>query len=192
MSGCKVAFIGASAGGVTALQNLFNLLRPQLNVAFVVVLHIGKSASIEYDLIYGDSFKGEIVEILDKMEIRPNCAYFAPADYHVLIERGQTFALNQGEPVHFARPSIDVTFSSGAEVFGSNCCGVLMTGGNQDGAAGLKDIFESGGLTLVQDPKTADFPIMPSSALELFKPQGVHDLKGLANRINLWAMGETV
>ena len=188
----KVLVVGASAGGVRAVQDLFGWLRADLNIPIVVVLHIGRNPAVDYHLIYGNSFKGEIFDILDKMPLLPNQAYFAPADYHVYFERGHSLALGQEEPVHFARPSIDVAFSSAAETLGTLVCGVLLTGGNQDGAAGLKEIREAGGLTLVQDPKNAEFPIMPRSALDLFTPDAILDLKGIANRVNIWAKGETV
>jgi two-component system chemotaxis response regulator CheB len=190
MNQCKVVLIGASAGGVKAVQDLFKVLPADLNVAYAVILHIGKTVGLDYSLIYGDSFKGEVSEIYDKMPILANRAYFAPADYHVFIEKKHFFSLGQDEPVQFARPSIDVTFSSAAQALGGMACGVLLTGGNSDGAAGMKDIFDADGMTLVQDPNTADFPIMPLSALELFAPHGVHDLNGIAKHISLWARGD--
>ena len=121
------------------------------------------------------------------MEIKAGNAYFAPAGYHVLIEKDGCFALSQDEPVNFARPSIDVTFSSVAEALGRRCCGVLLTGSNSDGARGLKEISDAGGFTFVQDPKLSEYSTMPEAALELFKPSGVASVPGIAAKVVSWA-----
>jgi two-component system chemotaxis response regulator CheB len=188
MKDCKVVVIGASAGGVRALQEFFHSLPPEpLGIAFTVVIHIGKSTSVDYNLIYGRNFKGKIVDIVDKTKIEAGNAYFAPAGYHVLIEKDGTFSLTQDEVVNFARPSIDVTFSSFAETYGSMACGVLLTGSNEDGASGLKDLFEVNSLTLVQDPATCEYSAMPEAALQLFKPSAVLSVPRIAARISSWA-----
>ena len=184
----KVVVIGASAGGVKAIQDFFISLPPEsFKVAFVVVIHMSKSSSIDYNLIYGSNFKGHIEEIRDKTEMKVGQVYFAPAGYHVLIEKEGSFALTQDETVNFARPSIDVTFSSIAETFGARACGVLLTGSNQDGALGLKEMSETGALTLVQDPKTCDYAAMPLAALEIFKPSAVLSVPAIAARVATWA-----
>ena len=184
----RMIVIGASAGGVRALQDLFAALPPEpLPVAVAVVIHMSKSSSVDYSLIYGGNFKGKIEEIEDKTEFKPGHAYFAPAGYHVLIEKDGSFGLTQDEVVNFARPSIDVTFSSVASAFGARACGVLLTGSNSDGAVGLKEMSESGAMTLVQDPKTCDYAAMPLAALEIFKPSAVLTVPGIAARLATWA-----
>jgi two-component system chemotaxis response regulator CheB len=191
MKTVKIVTIGASAGGVKALQDFFSALPPEpLEVAFVIIMHMSKSSRVDYGLIYGQKFSGEILEIFDKMEIKSGNAYFAPSGYHVLIEKDGCFALTQDEPVNFARPSIDVTFSSVSEARGRNCCGVLMTGSNADGARGLKDLASRGGFTLVQDPKVAEYPTMPEAALDLFKPNAVLPVPEIVAKIVNWAREE--
>ncbi|MBS1661929.1 MAG: chemotaxis protein CheB, partial [Bacteroidetes bacterium] len=96
-----------------------------------------------------------------------------PADYHVLLETDGTFSLDYSERVHFSRPSIDVTFRSAAEVYGSGVIGVLLSGGNADGTEGLSDIQKLGGVTVVQEPSTADVPYMPQHAITRMKPDYV-------------------
>jgi two-component system chemotaxis response regulator CheB len=91
----------------------------------------------------------------------------------LLFEQDGTFSLNQDEPVRFSRPSIDLCFQSAAEVFGSRVIGVILTGANNDGAEGLRAIKAAGGVTIVQNPESAEFPEMPSSALSLQKPDYV-------------------
>jgi two-component system chemotaxis response regulator CheB len=184
----RIVVIGASAGGVRAIQDFFGSLPPDpLPVALLIVIHISKSPGVDYRLLYGNNFRGKINEINDKTEIKAGEAYFAPAGYHVLIEKDGSFSLTQDETQNFARPSIDVTFSSVASVLSKRSCGILMTGSNQDGALGLKDLSESGALTLVQDPKTCEYPVMPLAALDLFKPNAILSVPALAARVATWA-----
>jgi two-component system chemotaxis response regulator CheB len=88
----------------------------------------------------------------------------APPDYHLLVEPG-SFALSVDAPVQYARPSVDVLFESAADAYGAGTIGVLLTGANADGAAGLAAIKRAGGVAVVQDPRTAEAPQMPEAAL---------------------------
>ena len=101
----------------------------------------------------------------DKDAIIPGTIYIAPPDYHLLIENKDSFSLDSSEKVHFSRPSIDVTFESVAEMFTNRVMGILLSGANADGAAGLACIKEKGGLTLVQSPESAEMSIMPQQAI---------------------------
>ena len=105
-----------------------------------------------------------VCEVEDKAPIVAGNVYVAPPDYHLLIERGY-FSLSTEEPVHFSRPSIDVTFVSAADTYGERSVGVVLTGANADGSRGLKRIADRGGLALVQSPETAESPTMPAAAL---------------------------
>ena len=93
--------------------------------------------------------------------------YFAPPDYHLLIEHDGTLALSVDEAVHYSRPSIDVLFESAAESRGDRVLGILLSGASRDGALGLASIREAGGHTWVQSPETAQVAVMPRAALEL-------------------------
>jgi two-component system chemotaxis response regulator CheB len=106
-----------------------------------------------------------IREVVDKDPISPGYVYIAPPDYHLLVEP-QNFSLSIDNPVQFARPSIDVLFESAADIFGASLIGIVLTGANQDGARGAARIKEKGGLVIVQDPETAESPVMPKAALE--------------------------
>jgi len=96
--------------------------------------------------------------------------YVAPAGYHLSIETDHSFSLSREEPRHFSRPSIDILFESAADAYGEQLAAALLTGANEDGAAGLLAIKQAGGLTLVQEPADALVPTMPNAALALLKP----------------------
>ena len=183
----KMVTIGGSAGAVRVVQEFLAALpKEPLNAAFTVVMHISRSLSVNYRLIYGERHAGLTEEIKDKMPFEPGNFYFAPADYHVLIEKNGTYSLTQDELVNFARPSIDVTFESVASVFGERACGVLLTGSNGDGALGLREISIAGGMTFVQDPRTCDYPTMAQAALDLFVPSAVLSITDIAARVASW------
>ncbi|HCL16352.1 MAG TPA: chemotaxis protein CheB, partial [Pseudomonas sp.] len=83
------------------------------------------------------------------------------------------------DAVHFSRPSIDVLFESAADVWGPQVAGVLLTGANEDGAAGLEAIHRVGGLTVIQDPAEAAVPTMPRAALQRFAPDYILPLRDI-------------
>jgi two-component system, chemotaxis family, protein-glutamate methylesterase/glutaminase len=115
----------------------------------------------------------------EKEAIRPGFVYFAPANYHLLIETDHTFSLSIDPKVNYSRPSIDVLFESAANVYGPRLIAILLTGANNDGAKGLQLIKEKGGLVIVQDPRSAEFSFMPEAALQVVKPDFVLGLAEL-------------
>jgi two-component system, chemotaxis family, protein-glutamate methylesterase/glutaminase len=158
--------IGASAGGVEA----FGLILPSLPVKFrpslLIVLHLPRERPSLLVEIYEKRCALPIREADDKEPIEPGTVYFAPPDYHMLVERNRQIALSTDEPVHFSRPSVDVLFESAADVYGNRLLGVILTGANEDGAAGLHAIHRAGGVTVVQQPNSAKVPLMVVSALQ--------------------------
>jgi two-component system chemotaxis response regulator CheB len=106
------------------------------------------------------------VEADEKEEIKPGIAYLAPANYHLLIERDRSFALDDSEKVNFSRPSIDVSFESAADVFGEELIAVLLSGASADGVQGLIRVKESGGISIVQSPESAEISYMPEQAIK--------------------------
>ena len=113
--------------------------------------------------------------------------YLCPADYHVLLEQDQTFSLDYSERVNFSRPSIDVSFRSAADVYGAGLLAVLLSGGNADGVEGLEYVKERGGITVVQDPATAEVPYMPQQAVIRMQPDHVLATQDLLLFIRQWA-----
>jgi two-component system chemotaxis response regulator CheB len=136
--------VGASWGGLKALRAIAHGFPAHFPVPVTFVQHRAKDSH--------------------KQPIMGGYVYVAPPDYHLLVD-GDEFSLTVDAPVRFSRPSIDVFFESVAERFTSSAAGVILTGANDDGAVGLRRIAAAGGHAIVQDPRTAESPIMPRAAL---------------------------
>lgn len=160
-----IVVIGASWGGVDVLMKIVKALPPDWELPVVIVQHQHPSSGTALQRILRKLTPLTVVDVEDKDEIRPGHIYIAPANYHLLVENDRSFSLAISAPVNYSRPSIDVTFESLARVFSGRCIGVILTGANDDGAAGLKSIKEEGGHTLVQAPATAEAPVMPEAAI---------------------------
>lgn len=171
-SSYDIITIGGSAGSLPAVQAIIDALPTPLHVPVVIVLHRLRNVQSEMSRLL--SLKKKISEPEDKEKIRAGCMYLAPQNYHLLVEADKTFMLDYSEPVHYSRPSINMTFSSVAEVYGNRAMGILLSGANADGADGLCQIMEAGGLGIVQDPVSAAFSVMPQSAID--RCPGVHVL----------------
>jgi len=165
LSGYDAIVIGASAGGFSALGELLPQLPAGLPQAVVVVQHLHPRGG-EYLVEYLNSHCAmPVKEAEDKEPILPGVIYVAPAQYHLLIEQDRIFSLSVDDKVNYSRPSIDILFSSAAAAYGPCLIGIILTGANADGACGLALIKERGGLTIVQEPKTAETPLMPQAAI---------------------------
>ena len=159
--------IGGSAGSLEVILNLVAKLPRQPNAVVIIVVHRKKdNESILVNLLSSRT-RLAVKEVEDKDPILLNTVYLAPPDYHLLIERTDLFSLDSSEKIQYSRPSIDVTFESVAEAFGTKTIGILLSGANADGAAGMAKIRQAGGYTIVQDPVTADVGYMPQQALDL-------------------------
>jgi two-component system chemotaxis response regulator CheB len=136
-----------------------------IDVPIVVAQHRSASSSTSglADVLHL-RIKRPVLDVDDKMAIEPRHVYLAPADYHLLVERG-SFALSVDERVQHARPSIDVLFESAAYTYGPGVIGIILTGANEDGAAGLAAVKERGGVAVVQDPSGAVRRTMPEAAI---------------------------
>ncbi len=157
--------LGISAGGMEALTHIIPRLPADFALPVVIVQHM-HSASDDFLAHYLDekSFL-KVKQADEKEEILPGVAYFAPPNYHLMVEDDRRFSLSIDAPVNYARPSIDVLFETAADVYGTKLVGVILTGANSDGSHGLSKIKESGGLTVVQDPETAEMDVMPKAAI---------------------------
>lgn len=161
----QAVVIGASAGGVQALSQVLPVLPADLPVPVLVVVHIPPRRDNALVDLFARKCRLAVKEAEDKEPLARGTIYFAPPDYHLLIEAGRTIALSSDEAVNHSRPAIDVLFESAADVFGSGLAGIVMTGANHDGARGLSALFEAGGQCIVQDPATAEVATMPEAAL---------------------------
>lgn len=163
--GVKAVAIGGSAGSSGVLREILRGLSPAFPVPIVVVVHLHPDDGGLMAENLGRAIALPVVVVQDKMPALPGRVHVAPADYHLLAERGGAFALSVEEPVLWSRPSIDVFLRSAARAFGSGLLAILLSGANEDGAAGMREVRARGGQVMVQDPGTAVFPRMPQSAL---------------------------
>lgn len=161
----ELIVIGTSWGGLRAVSEILSALPPDLDAAVVVAQHRRTDITDgALATILGLRTKLAVRDADDKEPIEPGHVYLAPPDYHLLVDH-RHFALSLDEPVRFARPSIDILFESAAEAYGERAIGVILTGANEDGAAGLARIKERGGVAVVQDPAGAERLEMPRAAI---------------------------
>jgi len=159
--------VGGSAGAFDALSTLLADLPGEFTLPIVIVLHLPRHKPSVLPEVLAAKAGRPVREPQDKEPVSRSIIYVAPADYHLLIDRGLAFALSVDEPVNFSLPSIDVLFESAADALGARLVGVLLSGASADGARGLKAIEEAGGLAIVQAPEDASMPIMPNAAIAL-------------------------
>jgi two-component system chemotaxis response regulator CheB len=164
-TGIEAVVIGASAGGIDALSVLLPALTPGMRVAVLVVLHLPPKRNSLLVELFAPRCALRVTEAQDKEPVEAGVIYFAPPDYHLLVDEGPQLALSADAAVNFSRPSIDVLFESAAVVYGGCLLGIVLTGANGDGAAGLAAIREAGGITAAQDPAEAVCPSMPQAAI---------------------------
>jgi two-component system, chemotaxis family, protein-glutamate methylesterase/glutaminase len=161
----QLLVIGGSAGSLHVIIGLVSYLRADFPLAVLIVLHRNGLFESSLEELLSSRTSLTVKEVEEKESIIPGTLYLCPADYHVLLEKTHTFSLDYSERVHYSRPSIDVSFRSAADVFGPSLISLLLSGGNTDGTEGLQYIQEKGGITIVQDPATADVPYMPQYAI---------------------------
>jgi two-component system chemotaxis response regulator CheB len=178
----SVVGIGTSWGGLAAMTRLLGGLPGDFSLPVVVVQHRGKDSDRLLTELLQDATELRVCEAEDKEPLVPGTVHIAPANYHVLIDEGY-LSLTVEEPVRFSRPSIDVMFSSAADTYGAGAIGVVLTGANEDGARGLSHIVRRGGRALVQDPRTAEIPIMPVAAIKAVPSAEILPLEALAPRL---------
>ena len=174
--------IGASAGGVEALSVLLPALPATLRPAILIVQHLPRERASLLADIFAAKCARPVREAEDKEPVQPGAVYFAPPDYHLLVDRigdsqaqgrgrksapiAAQIALSADEAVNFSRPSIDVLFESAADVYGDRLLGIILTGANHDGAAGLAAVGQAAGVTVAQQPDTAQNSMMPMAAIK--------------------------
>jgi two-component system, chemotaxis family, protein-glutamate methylesterase/glutaminase len=185
-----VIAIGASAGGLNAL---IDVLKPIVSdfPPILIVQHLDpmhkshlaellarKTAKLVKEAQHGEPLLGAHV-------------YVGPPDEHLLVGPGK-IQLVHSQLVHFSRPSIDLLFESVAGMYGSRSIGVVLSGSNRDGATGIRAIREAGGTTIAQDPATADFPIMPTAAIDTGCVDFVVPVIDLGRTLNRLCNGEKI
>ncbi len=159
--------IGCSVGGLKALQAVLDPLPEDFPLPILVAAHSAPDSGGILPGVLGAHCRLAVAEAKEKKETRPGHVYLAPPNYHLLVENNRTLSLSVDPRVKYSRPSIDVLFLSAAAAFGTRLIGILLTGANSDGAVGLKEIRDEGGVCIVQDPLTAKAKTMPQSALDI-------------------------
>ena len=176
----RAVAIGASAGGVQALSELLPALSRESQAAVFVVLHLPRDRPSLLVDVFSQKCALLVREAEDKEPVIPGTVYFAPPNYHLLVDAGPQLALSADDLVNHSRPSIDVLFDSAAQVYREHLLGIILSGANEDGAEGLAAVHDAGGLTVVQEPQTAQSSAMILSALERRPADLVLDLAGIA------------
>jgi two-component system chemotaxis response regulator CheB len=175
MANRDVLAIGASAGGVTALRFLASQFAPDLRASVLVVLHLPSGSDSGFDGILSRAGPLPASFARDGERLERGRIYVAPPDRHLLVEDGR-LVLGFGPRENRVRPSIDPLLRSIGLCCGERAIGVVLTGTQSDGSAGLQTLKQCGGMTVVQDPNDAAFPEMPSSAVALCPPHHVSSL----------------
>jgi len=180
-TGIDIVVIGGSSGSIGIITSIVNALPAGFNIPVIIIIHRKKNVTSELKRTLS-SISRKVTEPEDKERITDGGIYLAPQNYHLLIEHERIFSLDYSEPEHFSRPSIDVTFLSVAEVYKHSALAILLSGANRDGAAGIAGITARGGRAIVQDPATAEYPLMPEAAIknninvEIHSPQNIVDV----------------
>jgi two-component system chemotaxis response regulator CheB len=172
--------IGTSAGGVQALLAILPALRETSQLAIFIVIHLPRDQPSLLVDVFSARCRLPVREAEDKEPVVPGTIYFAPPNYHLLVDRGPHLVLSADDLVHHCRPSIDVLFDSAADVYQDRLLGILLTGANEDGAEGLVSIRDAGGFTVVQSPETAYSSRMLRAAIDLQTPDLVLPLEEIA------------
>ena len=178
----EAVVIGGSAGSVIALGGILTGL-PAEFPPLLIVVHVLASSVTSLAAVFAKRAALRLVEAEHGAPIERGHAYFAPADYHLLVEPSRRCALSIEPPVRFSRPAIDVLFESAANVYGPGLVGVVLTGASADGALGLRVLVDRGGRALVQDPATAEAATMPAAALRLVPEAKVVPLSSMVTEL---------
>lgn len=181
--------MGTSTGGLHALTHLLGALPSSFQLPILIVQHRSKDSDERLSALLRVASTIPLWEAEDKEPLHGPGVYLGPPDYHLLVE-SDSMALSTEEPVAYSRPSIDVLFESAAHSHGSSVIGVLLTGANQDGTRGLKQIKERGGYVIVQDPDSAESGFMPKHAVKNVNPDRVLALEQIAAELVLRACDE--
>lgn len=185
ISGCKLLIIGGSAGSLEVLMKILPGLSTIPSFAIVLVLHRKSTEDATLEELIAIKTNIPVKEVEDKTPILPGYLYVAPSDYHLLFEKNDVLSLDISEKVNYSRPSIDVSFESAAEVYGESLVGLLLSGANSDGTEGLLAIKNAGGITVVQNPESAQMPTMPQNAITYTAPDYILDVEHILKFITL-------
>jgi two-component system, chemotaxis family, protein-glutamate methylesterase/glutaminase len=173
--------MGASAGGLLALSGILETLPADFPLPVIIVQHRLKSERALLEEVLQSKCRIRIREADEKETPAEGTVYLAPPGYHLLVEKNRSLSLSCEPPLHFSRPSIDILFETASEAYGKKLIGIILTGANNDGAAGMQSIRKHGGMTIAQNPASAQFPVMPQAAIAAGGIQYIFDLQEIRN-----------
>jgi len=177
--------VGGSAGAVDALGQLLPVVPEAARIPVLVIVHLLPNRPSLLPEVFAPRCRARVLEPEDKQAMSAGTIWFAPANYHLLLEADKRFAFSTDLPVNFSRPSLDVSFESAADAFGERLCCLVLTGANDDGAYGASVVRQKGGVVLVQDPHSAEAKQMPTAAISRANPQIIATLPELAELVAL-------
>lgn len=179
----EVVVIGASTGGIGALHQLLPVLSRGLQLPIVIVVHLPAHHRSLLPEIFAPLCQAPVREPLDKEPVAGGVIWFAPSDYHLMVERDHSFSFSVDDPVKYSRPAVDVLFEYAALAYGPGVTAVVLTGASEDGATGAARVRALGGCVFVQDPEQAEAKLMPLAAIRMAAPQYVGPLSGIAEQL---------
>jgi two-component system chemotaxis response regulator CheB len=175
-----IVLIAASAGGLDPLRRIVAKLREPCAASVFIVMHVGAQRSVLPSLLSRPGIPASFA--VDGASIEPGHIYVAPPDHHMLLRSGHIW-LSRGPKAHYTRPAADPLFVSAAEAYGSRVVGIVLSGGDGDGAIGLRTIKRHGGTAFVQCPEEAGSPSMPLAAIALDHPDASLPVARIAERV---------
>ena len=176
-----ICAIGASAGGIVALQDLFTNIDNHLGAAYVVIVHLAPDRPSALSEILATRTPMPVLQVEDAVQLRPNHVYVIPPDRELII-RGDDVAARPFTEPRGRRAPIDMFFRSVAAARGDGIA-IMLSGSGSDGALGARAIKEAGGLVLVQDPSEAEYPAMPQCAIATGMADFVGPIPRLTSRV---------
>jgi two-component system chemotaxis response regulator CheB len=185
----RAVVIGASAGAIDVLRVILPALPKDYAPSVVIVVHLPENRPSLLTSIFQPLCAIPVMDVDDKQPLTAGTIFFAPPGYHVLIEKNETLAVSNEDPVKFSRPSVDMLFVSAAESLGARTVAVLLTGASDDGAEGCARVKAAGGAVVVQDPSLAVAAVMPKAAIDRGAADVVLSPEGIARYLKQLGQG---
>lgn len=176
--------IGASAGGMDAINRLLKNLEASFKLPVMIVQHTSPDSDNYFVMYIQEKTCLVVKEVTSGDNISDGTVYVAPPNYHILVEKDKRLTLSTEEKINYSRPSIDILFETAAEVYYENLIGIILTGASSDGSLGLKKIKQLGGYCIVQNPKNAEHKLMPESAIRIANPDKILDIEEISEFLN--------
>jgi two-component system chemotaxis response regulator CheB len=183
----KAIVIGSSAGGLNALKTFISGLPAEFDLPIIITQHLNPHSDSYLTTYLSQQSHLKVKEADPGDFIQNGYVYIAPPNMHLLVEEDFTLSLSNEEKINYSRPSIDILFETAARAYTKSLIGIILTGANHDGAFGIKQIKIFGGLTIAQNPETAEVGTMPGAAIKTGSVDHISNLEEIAPYIvSLW------